>query len=113
MAAPVTLNDHVFLVGQPEASPAIVFACKSMAEAENFWVSRIRCIDKRSGRVLYSQESQPFKTFWMDIVVDPVKRTVALRTTRMGGRRGDKTANETVTLTFTDRPLVSDGSSIK
>ena len=104
--APVSLEDQMYFIGQAEASPVIVLACQIERER------RVLCVEKRSGRIVYRNDSKPCETSWIDIVVDPNKKTVELRTAGAAVAGGVQAQNETVTLTFTDRPLVSADAAI-
>ncbi len=93
---PVTIEDQQFLLGQPERLPVVVFACQQYGQRANGqqWMkTSVLCLDKRSGRVLYRGDT-PRTTGCLDIVGDPEKKTVELRMQM-----------DTVTLTFTDKPL--------
>ena len=96
--APLEIKEQRFLLTQPERLPLIVFAGMVNVQRPNGpWMikTRLLCVDKRTGRVLYRREVQQFPII-LDIVGDPETKTVELRLQNM---------NETVKLAFTDKPL--------
>jgi outer membrane protein assembly factor BamB len=94
--APVKIRGRWLPVSQPAEVPVITFAHQQFEQRQpGRWIVKtcVRCIDKRSGRIVY-QNDQLKQTYLMEIVGDPEKKTVELRM-----------LSETVTLTFTDKPI--------
>ena len=111
--APVPIENQMFPLDQPGGAPVVVFTCQRAAAKQKkgrqpSLENRILCVDKRSGRVIYhAAEAKSVQNSWMDVVAQPDKKTVELRITTFSGAAVNEMANETVTLTFTDRPLGS------
>jgi hypothetical protein len=103
---PVTIEDQYFLLNQPERLPVITFACQRYDQRANgqWWPkTRILCLDKRTGRVVYRpREGTSRQNIGLEVVGDPKKKTVELQIIAM-----DQSPRQvdTVTLTFTDKPI--------
>ena len=103
---PVTIEDQYFLLNQPERLPVITFACQRYDQRANgqWWPkTRILCLDKRTGRVVYRpHEGTSRQNVGLEVVGDPKKKTVELQIIAM-----DQSPRQvdTVTLTFTDKPI--------
>ena len=96
--APVEIKDQRFLFTQPERLPLVVFAGQIGEQRANGpWMVRTRllCVDKRTGRVLYRRDISQFLVA-LDILGDPKTKTVEMRLVNV---------NENVKLAFTDKPI--------
>ncbi len=96
---PVEVRNRWYPLGQPEGLPMVVFAHQQFEQrnpAMGMWTSKthILCIDKRTGQTLYRNDDTLKQTYLLDIVGNPERKTVELRM-----------QNETVALTFTDKPI--------
>ena len=65
--APVEIKDQRFLLTQPERLPVVVFAGQVNVQRLNLpWMfkTRLLCVDKRTGQVLYRRDLRGFPSLW-------------------------------------------------
>jgi hypothetical protein len=93
--APVTIENQLLLSNQPSGAPLVIFGCQHYEPpplGQGRWKQMLLCVDKRTGRKAYEgQFKVPLGIF--GVRCDPDKKTVDLIV-----------QNDTVTLTFTDKP---------
>jgi len=94
--APVKIEDQFLLTAQPRQLPVVAFACMAHVQkpdGSSQQSTAVLCIDRHNGRVLCREEF-PNTTNTFQLVGDAEKKTVELQLQR-----------ETVTMTFTDKPV--------
>ena len=96
---PVKIENQRFILNQPADLPVLTFACRrdDYDEAGQYTglKTAILCIDKRSGRTVYKAEGyENPSSSYLRIAGDVSKNTIEVMT-----------ADNTVTLTLTDKPL--------
>jgi outer membrane protein assembly factor BamB/tetratricopeptide (TPR) repeat protein len=102
-AHPVIVEDQFLLLSQPRGLPVVTFACTAQAERPDvspLHAVSVLCLDRNTGRVILREESPGISNTFL-LTGDLRQKTVQLQLQR-----------ETVTMTFTGRPVVrpeSDG----
>ena len=94
---PVEIEEAYFLQNQPQRIPAVVFASQRYEQQNNRQMQvkrRVVCVEKRTGRIIYSSDALQRGMMTLDIETDPGKHTVTLRMW-----------DESVELAFTDKPV--------
>lgn len=96
--APVEIHNQQLLTSQPPGLPIVVFACQLYEQKQNS-PSRpllsILAIDKRTGREVF-RKNIPNSSGVFHVVGNVEQKTVSMMT-----------PNQTIALTFTDKPLLS------
>jgi hypothetical protein len=94
--AAVTIQNQNLLLNQPPRLPVLPLACQVYDQRPNApgrYQVKVLCVDKRTGRTIYRKDfDNPTGVF--GLVGNPENKTVTLNLQR-----------NTVTLTFTDKPL--------
>lgn len=97
--APVKVHDQFLLLAQPRRLPVVAFACMAQVQRpdnSNQHTTSILCIDRHTGRIVLREEfPQASNTFLL--TGDLETKTVRLQLQR-----------ESITMTFTDKPLGPD-----
>ena len=97
--APVDVDHQQFLLSQPGRLPVLFFAVFHYRQS---WRARrmtlrtsLVAVDRRNGRIVYDKDFRgPMRWMGVEIRGDPAEKTVRIATN-----------NETVNLTFTDKPI--------
>jgi len=98
-SVPAVIPEHGLLLQQPSDSPALWFVRsisteQTLRSPRNSNHSSVLCLDRRDGRVLFSQDEIPTQPGEFNVVVDPGKKTSTLYL-----------PNHSFTVTFTDEPV--------
>ena len=95
--APVDVDHQQFLLSQPGRLPVLLFAVFHYDNHGGQMTLRtsLVAVDRRNGRIVYDKDlSGPMRWMGVEIHGDPAEKTVRIATN-----------NETVNLTFTDKPI--------
>ncbi len=100
---PIKIAQHGLFFNQPNDSPVLVFVrnLQSPGSRDSF-VASIMCIDKRTGRTVYVNESLQFPTPIrnFEVALDPADKLVSLLL-----------PSKTIAMTLTDEPLPAEPSA--
>ncbi|MEN6449728.1 MAG: PQQ-binding-like beta-propeller repeat protein [Thermoguttaceae bacterium] len=93
--APVAIENQLLLSNQLPGLPVIVFACQRIEQANGQarWKPALFCVDKRTGQTVSKTDFNQQMIGLFGVRCEPEKKTVEL-----------VVQNDTVTLTFTDKP---------
>ena len=95
--APVDVDHQQFLLSQPGRLPVLLFAAFHYDNRDGQMTLRtsLVAVDRRNGRIVYDKDLRgPMRWMGVEIRGDPAEKTVRIATN-----------NETVNLTFTDKPI--------
>jgi outer membrane protein assembly factor BamB len=95
--APVDVDHQQFLLSQPGRLPVLVFAAyhfENRGGQMNNWRSSVVAVDRRNGRIVHEKDCGPMRGMGVEVSGDPTEKTVRIAFN-----------NETVVLTFTDKPV--------
>ncbi len=96
--APVDVDRQQFLLSQPGRLPVLFFAAfhfDNRGGPMNNLRTSLVAVDRRNGRIVYDEDSRgPMRWLGVDIHGDPEQKTARITTN-----------SETVSLTFTDKPI--------
>jgi len=95
--APVDVDHQQFLLSQPGQLPVLFFAVYHYDNRGGQMTVRtsLVAVDRRNGRIVYDKDLRgPMRGMGVEIHGDPTEKTVRIATN-----------NETVSLTFTDKPI--------